>query len=74
MWRTLRGMDVEWRQENGLPANPVPLSQTELAQLAGVSRNTISNIERGKSRPIRAVRELIADALEVPVEYVLELR
>ena len=63
--------DVEpmrvWRARRGL-------SQTDLATAAGVSRQTISNLERRRTRPMLLVREAIADALDVPAEYVLELR
>jgi transcriptional regulator with XRE-family HTH domain len=50
------------------------MSQGDLALAAGVSRQTISNIERREVSPMRIVREAIADALEVPAEFVLELR
>jgi transcriptional regulator with XRE-family HTH domain len=50
------------------------MSQTELADAAGVSRQTISNVERRFTMPHPLVVEAIADALEVPAEYVLELR
>lgn len=50
------------------------LTQQQLARDAGVSRQTVSNIERGFVRPMPLVREAIADALEVPAEYVTELR
>ena len=56
-----------WRARRGL-------SQTDLATAAGVSRQTISNLERRRTRPMLLVREAIADALDVPAEYVLELR
>lgn len=63
--------DVEplrvWRARRGL-------SQTDLARLAGVSRQTVSNLERGETRPMPLVREALADALDIPSEYVMELR
>lgn len=63
--------DVEpmkiWRARRGI-------TQQQLAELAGVSRQTVSNIERGFVRPMMLVRESLADALDVPSEYVTELR
>lgn len=56
-----------WRARRGL-------TQTELAGAAGVSRQTVSNIERGSVHPMPLVREALADALDVPSEYVQELR
>ena len=50
------------------------MTQTDLATAAGVSRQTISNLERGETKPMPLVRESIADALEVPAEFVVELR
>lgn len=43
------------------------LSQTALADLANVSRATISNIERGESAPTLDVIERIATALSIQV-------
>jgi transcriptional regulator with XRE-family HTH domain len=50
------------------------MTQAELAEAAGVSRQTVSNIERQFVRPMPLVREAIADALEVPAEFITELR
>lgn len=51
------------------------MTQQDLADAAGVSRQTISNLERGATSPLNnLVREAIADALEIPAEYVEELR
>ena len=56
-----------WRAMRGM-------SQTDLANAAGVSRQTVSNVERGETRPLLLVREALADALDVPAEYIQELR
>jgi transcriptional regulator with XRE-family HTH domain len=45
------------------------LSQEELAELSGVSRTTITDLERGKRRPHPKTRRKLAEALGVaPVE------
>lgn len=46
--------------------------QADLAQLAGVSPRTIFSIERGERRPHRATLRAVADALAVPVEWLLD--
>jgi transcriptional regulator with XRE-family HTH domain len=47
------------------------LSQEDLHQLSGVSRDTISRLERGESQAqYRTIRKL-ADALEVPYRELL---
>jgi DNA-binding XRE family transcriptional regulator len=50
------------------------MTQADLAAAAGVSRQTVSNIERQFVTPMPLVREAIADALEVPAEFITELR
>jgi transcriptional regulator with XRE-family HTH domain len=48
------------------------LSQEDLHQLSGVSRDTISRLERGESQAqYRTIRKL-ADALEVPYRELLK--
>ncbi len=48
------------------------LSQEELHKLSGVSRDTISRIERGKGEvQYRTIRKL-SDALEVPYSTLLK--
>jgi transcriptional regulator with XRE-family HTH domain len=48
------------------------LSQEDLHQLSGVSRDTISRVEGGKSEAqYRTIRKL-ADALEVPYRELLK--
>jgi transcriptional regulator with XRE-family HTH domain len=48
------------------------LSQRDLHELSGVSRDTISRLERGESRPqYRTIRRL-ADALDVPYRELLK--
>src|SRR5260370_25315884 len=49
------------RQERGL-------GQVELARLAGVSRQTVSTIESGRSDPATALALSLARALRCPVE------
>lgn len=44
------------------------LSQTELAQMAGVGQHTVSDIETGRHIPRVDVAILIARALMLPVE------
>lgn len=46
----------------------VGLTQQQLADRAGVGRNTISNAERGRFSPRRQTRMAIAAALGVPVD------
>ena len=48
------------------------LSQTSLAALAGISRGTLSNIERGESNVTVDVLERIAIALDVPLSSLFE--
>ena len=40
------------------------LEQSQLAEAAGLSKNAISNFERGKTKPHEATREAIQSALE----------
>jgi len=47
------------------------LSQEELASLLGVTKQTISNYERGTRRPSYEALEAIADVLNVPIGYFL---
>ena len=51
--------------------NEKGLSQEEFASLLGVTKQTISNYERGKRRPDYEVLEAIADVLNVPMGYFL---
>ena len=56
-----------------LPASAVQssqISQTELGELAGVSRQTISQIERGDYSPSVTLALKIAKVFEVPVEAI----
>lgn len=41
------------------------LSQTDLARISGVSRQTINEIESGKRRPLPATMRTLADALGI---------
>ena len=45
------------------------ISMEGLAKLAGMSKNTISKIERGQCRPRHETMKRIADILEVDVSY-----
>ena len=45
------------------------LEQTELADAVGVSRNTISNYERGRSMPPLDVAARIASVCDVSIEW-----
>ncbi len=49
------------------------LTQTDLAQLIGVSRKTISTIEVGKFVPSTTIALLIARQFKVPVEQIFSL-
>ena len=49
------------------------INQTELGKLAGVSRQTISLIERGDYSPSVALALKLARIFEVPVEEIFEL-
>jgi len=44
------------------------LTQLELAKHAGVSRQTISSLERGRSTPSLALARVLAARLDLPVE------
>lgn len=48
------------------------LSQADLASRTGMAQTRISGIESGKSRGFGDQIKSIADALEVPVEYLLD--
>lgn len=48
------------------------LSRADLASRSGVSFTTIGNIERGDSRPFFATLVVIAAALQVPFESLVE--
>lgn len=50
------------------------LNQTELGKLAGVSRQTISLIERGDYSPSVALALKLAQICEVKVEDIFQLR
>jgi len=43
-------------------------TQGDLAAAAGVSRETVSNVERGATQPAEETMQAIAAALELPVE------
>lgn len=47
------------------------VSQSQLARLSGVSRETINRIEQGKRIPGVAIVSRLADALEVPIDELL---
>ena len=49
------------------------INQTELGKLAGVSRQTISLIERGDYSPSVALALKLANIFGVPVEEIFEL-
>ncbi len=48
------------------------LSQTDLGKIVGVSRQTVSSIERGDYHPSVVVALKIAQLFEVPVEEVFQ--
>lgn len=48
------------------------LTQIELAEKCGLSLSTISNYEVARTKPSRARLQKIADALEVPIENLIE--
>lgn len=48
------------------------LDQRELAERAGISRQTVSNAERGAGHPQRATLRVWAMATGVPLEWLLE--
>jgi len=50
------------------PVSVTWLSQTQLAQLAGVSRNTISSIETGRYSPSLELAFTISDFFGLPIE------
>lgn len=54
-----------WRARRGM-------SQGELAQAAGVTRQTVSNVERGASKPMPIVREAIARVLDTAPDSISE--
>jgi putative transcriptional regulator len=58
---TLRNRLKVARAERGL-------SQSELAQLVGVTRQTISSIETGQYGPSALLAFLLAERLDVPVQ------
>jgi DNA-binding XRE family transcriptional regulator len=49
------------------------MSRKQLAQAAGVTKGTIYNIERKKHRPRVETMHLVAEALGVPTEELLEV-
>ena len=50
------------------------MSQSDLAELIGVSRKTISTIEVGRFVPSTVIALLIARQFEVPVEEIFSIR
>lgn len=44
------------------------INQGELAEMVGISQNSLSRIETGEHRPRNTTLRKIADALKVPVE------
>lgn len=50
------------------------LTQQELAERVGVTRQTILFIEKGKYTPSVAVALTLAEVLEVPVEDLFQLK
>jgi transcriptional regulator with XRE-family HTH domain len=47
------------------------LSQKELAEMSGISQNTLCSIEKGYSFPSKETINAICSALEIPVSYLL---
>ena len=45
------------------------LTQKDLADMAGLTNETISRIEAGKNPPSPTTLRKLADALELPVQY-----
>lgn len=60
------------RQRLRIAREHAGLEQDELADMIGVSRNTISNAESGKVHPRRITLNAIALATGVPVSWFLE--
>ena len=50
------------------------INQTEMGKLAGVSRQTISQIERGDYSPSVSLALKIAKVFEVPVEEIFQYK
>ena len=50
------------------------VNQTEMGKLAGVSRQTISQIERGDYSPSVSLALKIAKVFEVPVEEIFQYK
>lgn len=50
------------------------MSQTELGDKVGVTRQTISNIEKRRHEPALSLALAIAEALEMPVEGIFRIR
>lgn len=50
------------------------LSQAELADLVGVRRETIGNLEKGRYNPSLVLAWRIAAVFEVPIEEVFNIR
>jgi transcriptional regulator with XRE-family HTH domain len=67
----MEGMEVDSMRLFELRVEKM-LTQEDLHQLSGVSRDTISRLERGESQAqYRTIRKL-ADALEVPYRELLK--
>lgn len=50
------------------------MSQSELADLVGVRRETIGNLEKGRYNPSLVLAWRIAAVFEVPIEEVFKIR
>lgn len=58
---------LHYRKEQGL-------TQLQLADMTGYSRNQIQRVETAASTPSLAILYDISDALQVPIEKLLEIR
>lgn len=69
LWYTLNMRSGEKVRDRRLEAG---WTQFDLAVLAGVTPNTINNLERGRRAPTLATLKGVADALELPVAALLD--
>lgn len=53
--------------------NKLNMSQEKLGELAGLSTNSISTIERGKSKPSIDTLEKIANALNIELKELVDV-
>jgi len=65
-----------WRLENKLLTIRVArnMTQAELASLVGVTRQTISRIEKRRHEPALSLALAIAEALELPLQNIFKLK